>query len=306
MRIAKVAVLMTVYNGMPYLPRSVDSVLEQTLRDFHFVIVNDGSRDGTADYLAGISDPRVLILHQANLGTAAAANHGLKYCNADFVARMDADDVALFERLEAQLDFLIAHPDIGLVGTQVAPFGDRGVGRSLRLPVCHDVIYRALRAGRHAIAHSSIMFRMSLAEQVGGYWTLGLVDDWDFMLRMGEASRLANLDRILQLYRFHEASVTSQIKRGRFSVDFACELARRREAGLPAITPEEFQVQRDARGWWQRACAAIDIHSRRQYRTAMVEFYGAHRWRGVIRLVWAAICGPRLTLERLLRMMGTK
>src|ERR1700740_1969587 len=106
MTMADVAVLMTVYNGMPYLPRAVESVLEQTFRDFRFVIVNDGSIDGTVQYLAGITDPRVLVLHQAKRGTGAAANHGLKHCNADFVARMDADDVALSGRLEAQLDFL--------------------------------------------------------------------------------------------------------------------------------------------------------------------------------------------------------
>jgi glycosyltransferase involved in cell wall biosynthesis len=302
---ANVDVLMTVYNGMPFLARSVESVLGQTLRDFRFVIVNDGSNDGTVDYLAGITDPRVLVFHQANLGTGAAANHGLKHCKADFVARMDADDVALPGRLEAQRDFLIAHPEVGLAGTQVAPLGDRGAGGSLRLPLDHEAIYRAMRAGRHALSHPSIMFRMTLAQQIGGYWSLQLVDDWDFMLRMGEISRLANLDRVLHLYRVHEASLTgSGMRRMRFSVDFACELARRRAARLPAITPEEFQARRDAHGWRQRVRDAIDIHSRSQYRAALAELYGAHRWRGAARMTWAAICAPRLTIERLERMIG--
>jgi glycosyltransferase involved in cell wall biosynthesis len=303
---AELAVLMTVYNGMPYLPYAVQSVLEQTLRDFRFIVVNDGSTDGTANYLAGIRDPRVLVLHQANLGTGPAANHGLKHCNADFVARMDADDVALPGRLEAQRDFLIAHPEVGLMGTQVAVLGDRSVGSSLRLPLGHEAIYQALRAGRHALTHSSIMFRLTLAQQIRGYWSLQLVaEDWDFMLRMGEISRLANLDRILLLYRVHETSLTgSGMRRMRFSIDFACELARRREAGLPAITPEEFQVQRDAHGWCQRVLSAIDIYSRRQYRVAVAELYGAHRWRGTARLTWAATCAPRLTIERLERMIG--
>jgi len=301
---ADVAVLMTVYNGIPYLQHSVESILKQTVRNLQFVIVNDGSIDGTVDYLSGITDPRVLVLHQANRGTGEAANHGLKHCNADFVARMDADDVALPERLEAQRDFLIAHPEIGLVGTQFVPFGDRAAGGSVRLPLGHDAIYRALRAGRHALAHSSIMFRMTLAQQIGGYWSLRLVDDWDFMLRMAEVSRLANLDRVLHLYRFHEGSLTSEMARMRFSIKFACELARRREAGLPVIGPEEFQFQCEARGWYRRVRDAIDIYSRRQYRTAIVEFYGARRWRGAARLAWAAICGPQLTIERLERMIA--
>jgi hypothetical protein len=94
------------------------------------------------------------------------------------------------------------------------------------------------------------------------------------------------------------------MQRVRFSVEFASELARRREAGLPAITPEEFQVQREARGWCQRVRDAIDIHARTQYRVAMAEFYGAYRWRGAARLAWAAVCAPRLTMERLERMVG--
>ena len=190
------------------------------------------------------------------------------------------------------------------MGTQVAPFGDRAAGGSLRLPLGHDAIYRALRAGRHALANSSIMFRMTLAQQIGDYWSLRVAEDWDFMLRMGEVSRLANLDRVLLLYRFHEGSLTSEMPRTRFCIDFACELARRREAGLPVVTPEDFQVQREARGWCQRLRDAIDIHSRGQYRSAMAELYGAHRLRGAARLAWAAICAPRLTMERLERLVG--
>jgi hypothetical protein len=202
---------------------------------------------------------------------------------------------------------LIAHPEVGLMGTQVAPLGDRVAGGSLRLPLGHEAIYRAMRAGRHALAHSSIMFRMTLAQQIGGYWSLQLVDDWDFMLRMGEISRLANLERIVHLYRVHEASITgSGTRRMRLSIDFACELARRRAAGLPAITPEKFQIQRDGQGWCQRVRNAIDIYSRRQYRAAVAELYGAHRWRGTARLTWAAMCAPRLTIERLERMTGRR
>src|SRR3972149_8043921 len=128
-----VTVLMTVYNGMPYLPPAVDSVFAQTLRDWRLVIVNDGSTDGTADYLSALGDPRVPVLHQENQGTAAAANHGLAHCDTEFVARMDSDDVSLAARLEKQRDFLQAHPEVGLVGTQVAPLGARRAGRSLRL-----------------------------------------------------------------------------------------------------------------------------------------------------------------------------
>jgi glycosyltransferase involved in cell wall biosynthesis len=298
-----VTILMTVYNGMPYLPKAVDSVRGQSLRDVRFVIVNDGSTDGTTGYLDGLSDPRVLVLHQPNRGTAAAANFGLAYCETEFVARMDSDDVSLPTRVEEQLGFLRAHPLVGLVGTQVAPMGNCRVGRSLRLPITHRDIDALLLAGRHGLAHSSIMFRTKLLRQIGGYWPLRLVDDWDMMLRMAEVSELANLDRLLHYYRVHPSSLNgSGMRKMRLSIDYACELARRRRAGRPTISLADFQSQRDARPLWQRGADQLYAYALSQYRLAVAEQCGGRPLRGRIRLAWAAACAPRLTAQRIHRM----
>src|SRR5215207_1243408 len=90
-----VSVLIPVYNGMPYLRQAIESIFAQTLTNWQCVIVNDGSRDGTRDYLASIDDPRFLILEQENAGISAAINRGLQHCTARYVARLDADDIAL-------------------------------------------------------------------------------------------------------------------------------------------------------------------------------------------------------------------
>jgi glycosyltransferase involved in cell wall biosynthesis len=297
------SILMTVYNGMPHLPLAVESALAQTLRDFRFVIVNDGSTDGTADYLNQLTDPRVLVLHQSNQGTAAAANFGLSHCGTEFTARMDADDVSLPTRLETQLAFLRAHPEVGLVGTQVAPLGSAGAGRSLQLPLTHDEIYTALLAGRHGLAHSSIMFRTALLRDLGGYWSLPLVDDWDMMLRMGEAAKLANLDQVLHHYRVHGGSLNgSGMRRMRLSIDYACELARGRRAGLRPVPLDKFRALRDKRPWWQRGWDALHTYALAQYRVAVADLYGGRPLRGRLRLAWAAICGPSLTWQRIKRM----
>ena len=175
----RVTVLMTVYNGMPYLPKSVESVLGQTLTDFDFIIVDDGSNDGTAEYLASLDDPRVKIIRQENGGTADAANHGLEHVSTEFVARMDADDISMLDRLETQLDYMTAHPEVGILGAQVAPIGDQGVGNSLNLPQTHEEIFETMMNGRHGLAHSSLMIRTQTLKDIGGYWKLRLVDDWD-------------------------------------------------------------------------------------------------------------------------------
>ena len=90
-----VTVLMTVYNGMPLLEEAVESVLGQTLTDWTLLIVNDGSTDATPQYLNGLNDNRIRVVHQANEGLAGALNTGLELCESEFLARLDADDVAL-------------------------------------------------------------------------------------------------------------------------------------------------------------------------------------------------------------------
>lgn len=300
---SRVTILMTVYNGLPFVDQAIQSIRNQTLADWRCVIVNDGSTDGTREYLESIRDTRFIIVNQENAGISAAMNHGLKYCSTPYLARLDADDIAVSTRLKQQVDFLDAHPKVGLVGTQVIPIGERGQGSSLKLPIRHDQIMRSLLSGRHAVVHSSIMLRTDLLKNIGGYWTLPMGEEFDMMLRMGEVTELANLDHILLLYRVHSASLTDKAMRlSQFRIALACELARRRRIGLPAITPEQFQALRSERPWWRRCFESCDIHARRQYRTAIAELYGKHPLRGRVRLAYAALCSPRLTIERILRM----
>jgi glycosyltransferase involved in cell wall biosynthesis len=298
-----VTTLMTVYNGMPYLRQAVESLCAQTVDDWRCVIVDDGSTDGTGDFLRSIRDARIHIIHQENTGTAAAANRGLEFCNTRYLARMDADDVTLPTRLAEQAAFLDAHAEVGLVGAQMAPLGSAGIGMSLQLPTEHEAIMAALLAGRHGMAHSCIMLRTELLKRLGGYWPYRLNDAWDMMLRMGEVSRLANLDRVLHHYRVHDGSQTgSRMKKMRFSIALACELARRRRTGAPPISADEFQAEWNARPWWRRAGESVDLYARGQYRMAIAERYGGRRLRGSARLAWAALCAPQLTIERLARM----
>lgn len=300
----KVSVLMTVYNGMPYLPAAVDSVLRQSFQDFEFIIVNDGSTDGTAEYLASLADPRIRIIEQENGGTAKAANNGLQHCGGEYIARMDADDVSLPHRLETQVAFLDAHPQVGLVGAQMAPLGESGVGPSLNLPVTHEDIFYAMMEGRHGLAHACILMRTELLKKIGGYWDVPLQDAWDMMIRMGEVSKLANIDQLLHHYRVHIESLNGKgMRRMRLSIDYARERARRRQNNLPSISHEEFAAARDAQGLPGRMMESVNLHARCQYRMAIAELYGGRPLRGYLRIGWSALLAPKLTVARIGRIL---
>jgi len=108
----EVTVIMPVYNGERYLAEAIESVLEQTYKNFKFIIINDGSTDGSTNIIAhyAASDSRILPIFQPNYGAAAARNRGLKETRSEWIALIDNDDIMLPMRLERQISFLTSIP----------------------------------------------------------------------------------------------------------------------------------------------------------------------------------------------------
>ena len=300
---SEITVLMSVYNGMPYLPEAVDSILAQTVQDFTFLIVNDGSKDETVDYLNRLTDKRIQVMHQSHRGQGAARTSGLARLNSKFVAIMDADDVALPTRLEAQLHFLHRHKEIGLVGTQVAYIGDSGRrGFSPPLPCDHESIYTDLLHGRHALVNGTIMCYVSILKRVGGYRIDSSGEDWDMFLRVGEASKLANLNEVLYLYRLHFFSVNIRhLDKIRTDIAYACHCAKHRAAGHPEISVKEFLIEQSARPFWHRLAEAMDVYALGQYRRALVDILNSNCLKGYAQLAYAVLCSPRWSIQRISR-----
>ena len=293
---------MTVYNGLPYLDEAVRSVLDQTMRDLELVVVNDGSTDETPQFLAGLDDERIVVVHRENGGTAAAANQGLSLCRGDFVARMDADDVCVPTRLERQLEFFEKHPDIGMLGSFTRSLGESRIGGVVHLPIEHEDIRQALLDGRHAMSHPSLLIRADVLRSVGGYWPYRLVDDWDMMLRVTEVTNVANIPEALLHYRVHRGSLNgSAMERMRFSIDFARARANARAQGEAEPTPEEFEMTTADAGWLERAQRTALIHSLSHYRAAVAERNGPSTLRAVPHLLVAGALRPDLVVRRVLR-----
>ena len=207
-----VSVVMPLYNVQAHLREAMDSLLGQRFGDFEIVAVDDGSRDATLDILRGYeaADPRVRVLSRPNTGIVGALNDGLRMARADFIARMDGDDISLPDRLQKQVDYLLAHPACVLVGSQVMLIDPEGQ------PICPhpqtryahaDIDHDHLNRGWPVI-HPAVMMRRAAVERVGGYREqYKFLEDLDLFLRLAEVGELANLPDILLKYRLHFASI---------------------------------------------------------------------------------------------------
>jgi len=206
-----VSVIMPVYNGETYLAEAIESILTQTFADFEFVIVDDGSTDGSAaiiqDY--GKSDERIRILrHRKNRGKAVARNSGIAAAEGEFIASMDCDDVSLPERIRKQLEFLQLNPQIGMVGVcgQVMNHDLTRVLYDFEVPVEHAQIALTMFVG-YGFLGATVMFVREILSAVGGYEPSQLrCDDFELFPRLLHETpiRGANLRENLYFYRRHD------------------------------------------------------------------------------------------------------
>ncbi|HYS17505.1 MAG TPA: glycosyltransferase [Candidatus Binatia bacterium] len=197
-----VSVVMTVYNGEPWLVEAVDSVLSQRFEDLELIVVDDGSSDGTPEILRRRADPRLTVVQQGQTGQTPALNRALRLARAPLVARMDADDVALPDRLARQVAFLGAHPSVGLLGTGCHEISPSGEVLSTLVPPVDDRTIRRTLIRRNPFVHSSVMFRRTALHAAGPYDEGFVVaQDYDLWLRMSRVTALANLPEPLVLRR---------------------------------------------------------------------------------------------------------
>ena len=294
---------MTVFNGMPFVKAAVQSIFDQTLSDFEFIIVNDGSTDGTAEWLKSLDDPRLRIVHQENAGQQDAARTGISLAKSGIIARMDGDDIALPKRLQKQVDFLTQNKDVGLVGSQIYRLVGETSCLPSSLPCDHEHIFHDLIHNRHAMCNSSSTFRKELFETVGGYWDHDIAEDWDMFLRLGEVAKLANIDEPLLAVRMHSSSINGRrMLDSQIHNEFACELARRRDQKLPPISLDEFKTNSKLFKWPWAWLFKMDCFSVSLYRIAIAEIYGGHPIKGRLRMFAAMLCSPKRTFQRILRI----
>ncbi len=209
-----VTVLMTVYNGLPYLLEAIDSILNQTLENFEFLIIDDGGTDDSAACISAYQDPRIrLERNEHNIGQVASLNRGLTLAKGPYIARMDQDDISLPDRLRQQLDFLEQHPAVAVVGTWGHKINSRGfkVGLWRKQIDNYGHFIGYLLWGHNPLWHPAVMFRRDIVLQVGGYDpSVAPVEDYKLWTQLAIQRHTAkNVPDNLFLYRVHATQQSS-------------------------------------------------------------------------------------------------
>jgi glycosyltransferase involved in cell wall biosynthesis len=204
----RVTVLLPVYDGEAYLREAMDSILGQTWRDLELLVTDDGSRDRSAEIVASYGDPRVrLHRHERNMGLVPTLNEGLDLARGEYLARMDADDVAHPERLARQVGHLDAHPELAALGTGVRNFGEVRSSWTLK----HEPpAVRARLLFECALCHPTVMLRLSTVRRLGLRYDAAYphAEDWALWVAVAERAAAANLREELLRYRAHPTQVS--------------------------------------------------------------------------------------------------
>jgi hypothetical protein len=219
----RVSVIMSVLNGEAFLRPAIESILGQTFGDFEFIVIDNASSDRTAGILDSYRDDRIVRRRNGSvLSLTKSLNNGLQLVRGDYVARMDADDIAMPVRFARQVEFLDSHPDVLLVASYVRLIDCNGnVFADIERPTDPAELYDAL-AYSNPFAHSATMFRLAPVAALGGYPPAYVfAQDLALWLKLAQLGRLGMVAEALVDMREHRGQTT-------FSSDLA--LLRHRES----------------------------------------------------------------------------
>ena len=208
----KISVVMPAYNAEKYIGEAIESILNQTFKDFEFIIINDGSVDHTKEIIREYNDPRIVLLeNDKNRGIVLSLNKGLDAATGKYIARMDADDIALKNRFERQVEYLDEHKDIGVLGTGICTFGEK-IKEQKRVFTTNAEQLKAELLFNSCIAHPTVMIRKSVLQKYNLKYNTEFAGAEDYCLwwNIAKVSKIATLPDILLDYRIHESQITKK------------------------------------------------------------------------------------------------
>jgi glycosyltransferase involved in cell wall biosynthesis len=208
------SVLMPVYNAEQYVIEAFESILNQTLQDFEFIIVNDGSTDGTPEILNEYAqkDSRIKVIHQSNGGIVSALNRGLSEARGEWIFRMDGDDIALPHRFTEQTEMIKNNPSLVLLGGWCQQIdADKNILKINKYSDDHNRLVSALEKMAPFFPHSTACFRRDVVMGIGGYRErFRHAEDYDLWLRLSMIGKLSCCKSVVLKLRKHAQNISNR------------------------------------------------------------------------------------------------
>lgn len=210
MKNPKISVLMPVYNGEQYLREAIQSILDQTYTDFEFLIIDDGSTDGSRNIIDSFNDSRIRIeTCNKNMGTVHALNHGIMLARGEYIARMDCDDISLPKRFEHQIRFMDTNPDTGVIGTGMRLIKN-GKLKNIRFQPDSDNLLKISLLFNTCFFHPTVFMRSSVIKKTLYPDNLVYTQDYNFWTHLAIHTRYSNLVEPLVYFRVHPEQISSK------------------------------------------------------------------------------------------------
>ena len=206
-----ISVVLSVYNGEKYLADAVESILKQTYQNFEFIIIDDGSTDGSLEIIRSYDDERIMFISRENKGLIASLNGGIEQAKGKYIARMDADDISLSSRFEEQVVFMEMHEEVGICGTAIIGFGEEMKER-ISTYATEDRRLKSELLFSSVFAHPTVMMRKELMDKYNLRYEKEFLHAEDFALwsRMAQHTKFSNLKKPLLKYRVLKESITRE------------------------------------------------------------------------------------------------
>ena len=241
---AKVTVVMPVYNGAKFLSEAIESVINQTFIDWEMLVINEfGSNDGSAEIVKkfAVKDGRIkLIQNKSRAGLAESLNKGIRMARGEYIARLDADDISLPARFQMQVDYMDNNPDVGVCGTWQEHFGDE---TWIHAPPVDDELCKAYLLFWCHMCHSTVMLRRNQFLNNDFFYNPdSLVEDFELWNRISSLVKFANIPVVLGRYRRHITQRVNETKRTNLEEAFGKIITRGLYSNLGYKLPAEKHI----------------------------------------------------------------
>jgi len=207
----KISVVMPLYNGEKYILEAVESVLNQTCKEFELIIVDDGSTDNSVKIVKSFKDERIKLIESKHAGIVEALNLGIRISQGEYIIRADADDVSELNRFEILLNYMEANKDISITGSWATTMNKNGekIGTLEFPPITHAEIKRyTLRYC--PFIHPSLIIKKKTLDEVGYYKNFRYVEDYELWTRVLQKNKAHNVPQYLVKYRIHDDQITKK------------------------------------------------------------------------------------------------